>query len=407
MKTFFLLLTAVAMMCLPAVAQEQPSSLTPQVSAEAPTPDTTAAADPQTLPPPGPGKPVDVQPVKPAPATGPLQIKVNENVNFKFGALLQPQADFAQDSSGHTSQNLMLRRTRFIVGGQVAKNVFFFYQTENSRLGGAIGTGAKVISTGFQTIDAVAEWRYSKPVNLWVGLIYLPTSREALKSSASEFMIDVNSYAYTATGALQGTGGRDTGAMLRGYFMNDHLEYRAGVFSGLRQTGARNPYRGIGRIQYNFFDTEVYNLPSYAGNNFGTKKILAVGAAYDKQGSYKGPTADLFADIPTSFGSSVTTVTVMRLDGGHLVAAALPKSNIFVIDSGIYFKGVKLGPWARFEKRNFASPNSAKSEKRWLAGINWYPYLNNFNVKAAIGQLEPAVGRKQKQGTVQLQFFYF
>ncbi len=406
MKILLLILTAVAM-CLPAVAQNQPpSTLTPQISAEAPTPDTTAATDPQTTPPPG-GAPADVPPPKPAPAGGPLQIKVNENVNFKFGVLLQPQADFAQDAAGHTSQNLMLRRTRFIVGGQVAKNVFFFYQTENSRLGGAIGTGTKVISTGFQTIDAVAEWRYSKPINLWVGLIYLPTSREALKSSASEFMIDVNSYAYTATTALQGTGGRDTGAMLRGYFMSDHLEYRAGLFSGLRQTGARNPYRGIGRLQYNFLDTEVYNLPSYAGNNFGTKKILAVGAAYDKQGSYKGPTADLFADIPTGFGSSVTTVTVMRLDGGKLVATALPKSNIFVVDSGIYFKGVKLGPWARFEKRDFASPNSSKNEKRGLVGINWYPYLNNFNVKAAVGQLEPAVGRKQKQATLQLQFFYF
>src|SRR5260370_16679006 len=57
MKTFFLLLTAVAMMCLPAVAQEQPSSLTPQVSAEPPTPHTTPPPHPQPPPPPGPANP--------------------------------------------------------------------------------------------------------------------------------------------------------------------------------------------------------------------------------------------------------------------------------------------------------------------------------------------------------------
>ena len=407
MKFFLVLLTALAM-CVPAVAQVQPpSTFAPQISAEAPVPDTTATAadDPQATPPPGPGKPVDVEPAKAAAAPGPLQIKVGSAV-IKFGALLQPQADFAQDATGHTAQNLLLRRTRFIVGGQVTKDVFFFYQTENSRLGNAAGT-TKTISSGFQTIDAVAEWRISKPINIWAGLIYLPTSREALKSSASEFMLDVNTYAYTATGALQGTGGRDTGVMLRGYFVGDRLEYRAGLFSGLRVSNARNPYRFIGRVQYNFFDTEVYNLPSYAGNNFGTKKILAVGAAFDQQSSYKGPTADVFADIPIGIGSSVTTATVMRLDGGSFVAAALPKSTIFVVDEGVYMKGTKLGPWVRYERRDFSSPNSSKDEKRYVIGLNWYPYLNNFNIKTGFGRFVPKVGKAQKQATLQLQLFYF
>ena len=358
-------------------------------------------SDPQATPPPSPAAP---QP-KP-PATPPIQIKVNDNVNFRFGLLLQPQADFQENASQQTGENLMLRRVRFIVGGQVAKNIFFFYQTENSRLGGAIGTGAKVISTGFQTIDAVAEWRYSKALNLWAGLIYLPTSREALKSSASEFMIDVNTYAYTATTALTGTGGRDTGFMARGYFLGDHLEYRAGRFQGLRQPGSRNAVRQIARLQYEFADTEPYALPSYAGSYFGTKRIITAGASWDKQNSYKGPTADLYVDVPTAFGSALGTATFMRLDGGTFVPT-LGKSNIFVVDGGVFMKGSKIGPWARYEQRNFASPNSSKSEKHYLAGINWYPYMNNFNIKAAVGQLKPAVGNKQKQATLQMQFFYF
>ena len=364
-------------------------------------------ADPQNPPAPAPPSPAP-QPKPTAPA-GPIQIKVNDNVNIRFGILMQPQADFSDISAGTNegvSENFMLRRMRFIAAGQVAKNAYFFFQTENSRLGGAVGTGNKVISTGFQTIDAVLEYRYSKPLNLWAGLIYLPTSREALKSSASEFMIDVNSYAYTATTALAGTGGRDTGFMARGYFLKDHLEYRAGLFQGLRQAGSRNAFRQIARLQYEFADTEPYALPSYAGSYFGTKRIITAGASWDKQNDYKGPTADLYVDVPTGFGSALGTVTFMRLDGGTFVPA-LGKSDVFVADGGVFFKGVKIGPWARYERRSFSAPNTAKSEKRYLVGLNWYPYMNNFNIKLALGQLKPAVGKNLNQTTLQLQFFYF
>ncbi len=370
-----LVLSIVTLLCLPVLADDTATPSKPALPE--PSGQTTTAQTPTQTP----ASPETPKPApKPAPA-GPLQIKVSDTVNFRFGVLLQPQADFSQNAQGGTGKNLMIRRTRFIVSGQLAKNVFFFYQTENARLGGAIGTGAKVISSGFITTDAVAEYRYSKPLNLWVGLIYLPTSRDALTSSASEFMIDVNSYAYTATGALAGTGGRDTGFMARGYFMADHLEYRVGAFQGLRESGSRNPFRKIARLQYEFFDTEPYGFPSFPGSYFGTKKIVAVGASYDAQRHYKGPTAD--------------TVT------------ALPRSNVFVADGGVFFKGSKLGPWARYEDRSFAAPKKSSSEKRYLVGVNWYPYGNSFNVKSAIGYLKPEVGRKQKQLTLQMQFFIY
>ena len=343
-------------------------------------------------------------PPPPAAKAGPFQIKSGD-VNIRFGLLLQPQADFSENAKGETGKNLLLRRTRLIAGGQVTKNVFFFFQTESSRLGATNASGTKVISAGFQVIDAVAEYRYSKPLNLWAGLIYLPTSREALKGSSSEFMIDTNSYAYTATTALAGTGGRDTGFMARGYFLQDHLEYRAGVFSGLRDTAAKNAFRTIGRVQYNVFDTEPYALPSYAGSYFGTKKILAIGAAIDRQKDYKGATADVYADFPTSFGSVLGTATYMHLDGDAFVPA-LGNSNIVVVDGGAYMKGTKLGPWARYEQRNFKGAGS-KDEKRYLVGLNFYPYGSNFNIKTAVGRFKPATGNDQKQFVVQLQIFYY
>lgn len=340
---------------------------------------------------------------KPAPA-GPLQIKIGD-IALRFGILLQPQADFQQSAAGGYGQNFLIRRMRFLVGGQVTKTVFFFFETENSRLGNANAQGAKGWTGGFQTLDAVAEWRPNKAFNLSGGMIRVPTSRDALESASSEFTLDFNSYAFTATGGLMGNGGRDTGVMARGYFFDDRLEYRAAVVSGYREPGSRNSLRRVGRVQYNFFDKEVYNFPSYAGANFGAKKILAVGAAYDQQLDYHGMSADVFTDIPTRFGSALGTATYQRLDGNNKLKVALPQSDIVTLDGGLYFKNLKVGPWARYEQREFDADGLA--EKRVLAGINYYPYGNNFNIKLGVGRLSPRTGADQNQVTLQVQAFYY
>jgi hypothetical protein len=204
-----------------------------------------------------------------------------------------------------------------------------------------------------------------------------------------------------------GTAGRDTGIMARGYFFKDKFEYRAGVFSGYREAGLRNSMRRIVRVQYDFLDAETYTLPAYPGSYFGTKKIIAVGSAYDTQNDYRGISADVNVDLPTKFGSFVTTTTWQQLDGGDTVSA-LPKSNTFAVDGGLNFKGSKLGPWARYEERKYsADANKPKDESRYAAGINFYPGLNNFNVKLGYGILHPKVGRDVKQYTAQLQFYFY
>jgi hypothetical protein len=347
-------------------------------------------------------KPAETKPPA-APVASPFQIKVGE-ATVRFGVLLQPQADFLQQPAGGYGQNLMIRRARFLIGGQVTKTIFFFFETENSRLGSAGAATAKVMSTGFQTLDAVAEWRPKKALNIAGGLIRVPTSRDALESASNEFTIDFNSYAFTATGALSGTGGRDTGIQARGYFLDDRFEYRAAVLSGFREAGNRNGFRTIGRVQYNFFDKEVYGFPSYAGSNFGAKKILAVGAAYDTQLDYSGVTADVFADIPVSFGSALGTLSWQSLDGGKKITA-LPKSDIITADAGLYFKNLKAGTWARYEQREFSVTND--KESRILVGVNYYPFGNNFNVKAGIGRFSPRVGEDMNQFTLQFQAYYY
>jgi len=86
-------------------------------------------------------------------------LKVNDDVSMKFGILIQPQAEWSQDpTDGGYAQNLFLRRARFIVGGQIARNLTFFFETDAPNAGKVVG-GTK---QGFGMIvqDAFLSWKF-------------------------------------------------------------------------------------------------------------------------------------------------------------------------------------------------------------------------------------------------------
>ena len=348
-------------------------------------------------------------------------IKVNDNINFKLGLLLQSQLDFqetanaANDASGGYQQNLFIRRLRFLMGGQVAKNLFFFFETENSNLGKstqAVGstTGTKSIGTGFNILDAVGEWRIAKEFNLQFGELRSPVSREGLKSSPNQFMLDLSAYAFLTSTALQSNAGRDTGFMVRGFLFCDRLEYRSAILGGLRQPGVKNAPRFVERLQYNFFDTEVYALPSHPGVYYGRKKILALGGSYDTQGDYRFASADLYMDFPVGVGSFESTIQYQYANGNAFLPA-LPEESTFQIEAGVFLKDVKLAPIARYEQKTFAgSANELKNENRYAIGLNFYPvpkYESNFNFKFWWQRVALKTGYATNQFTFQMQVYYF
>jgi Phosphate-selective porin O and P len=348
-------------------------------------------------------------------------IKVNDNINFKVGILLQPQADFQEvanatnDGSGGYQQNLLIRRARFLLAGQVAKNVFFFVETENANLGKAtqaVGgtTGTKALGSGFNLLDAVGEWRIAKEFNIQFGEILVPVNRWIVTSSTSTFALDQSAYNLPTNTQLQANAGRDTGFMLRGYFFCDRLEYRSLFLQGFRQPGVKNSPRFTERLQWNFFDTEVYNMPSYTGANYGNRKILALGAAYDTQGDLKFASADMFLDVPIDLGSFESTIAYQYINGGTLFTA-LPQQNTFSIEAGVFIKKAKIAPIVRYEQKTFTQTiNEGKNENRYVAGLNFYPRAkaeNNFNIKVWWQRLNLKTGYATNEFTVQMQVMYF
>ncbi|HEY6929883.1 MAG TPA: hypothetical protein VJA66_09435, partial [Thermoanaerobaculia bacterium] len=233
----------------------------------------------------------------PAAANAQVIVKVNDTVNFRFGLQLQAWADWTQDANSEGySQNLFIRRIRMQMLATVAPGVSIFYQTDNPRVGNGGADGNKIINTGFLTQDAFVEWKLcAEALMLEGGLWLVPTSRNGLESTASFLAFDIGAFALQGNTAENGNGGRDYGFGLKGYLVDDHLEYRFGVFDGHRnpvapqggglgsEAGSRNPYRMAGRLNYDFFDTEKGY--TYAGTNRGLKKIVAIGGWGDGQGT--------------------------------------------------------------------------------------------------------------------------
>jgi Phosphate-selective porin O and P len=331
-------------------------------------------------------------------------IKVNDDINFKVGTLIQAWADSAQDpATGGYARNLFLRRIRLIVGGQLAKNITFFFETDNPNLGKA----PKNLSGGFITQDAFVEW---KPVSnaflLDAGLMFVPLCRNCLESAGTLMSLDYGSFAFTQSAATQSSTGRDTGFQAKGYLADGHLEYRAGVFQGVRQAGSRNGFRTAARLQYAVWQTETGYL--YPGLYLGDKKVLSFGAGLDHQQDYDGYSADVFLSAPLADQNALNgELTLLHFDGGSTFTT-IPEQSDATLQVGYYLAPSKVMPWLRLEEQDFrSSVDNPRDNKRLQAGVTWLPRGNNFNIKAAYSRVDPRAGRNLSQYTVQLQFFYY
>lgn len=391
--------------------------------------------------------------VSPAFAPAQVIVKASDTVNFRLGFQLQGWSEWLQDqtSKGY-QQNFKLRRVRLILAGQVAKNVTFFFQTDNPNLGQSTGTSTKALNAGFLVQDAFGEWHpFSNDMFIIdFGKMLMPFTRNSLQSTSSHLALDGGTWTFLQSAPLTGDAGRDLGLQFKSYLAADHLEIRAGLFDGLRApansagAGSRNPYRFVGRIVYNVFDTEKGYVP--VGTNLGKKKILAFGVGYDAQGGYTAPATavlpsgdgyqgyggDLMVDLPVGPGemkdgkSAFTAhADYIHYDGGCgitpagtratncLLPTLLPEEELFT-DVGFYFKPIELQPFFRFETLNFKDTiDHAKNIRRYMGGFNYYVAQQNLKITAAFERIVPgsapatAATKNTNHFVVQLQWLYF
>lgn len=331
-------------------------------------------------------------------------IAVNDEVNFKLGVLGQFQAEWLEDpTADDTTQNLFIRRVRLLFGGQVAKNVTFFVETDAPNLGKTL-PGGKNISPALVVQDAYGEFKLHDALAIDAGLMFIPFSRNSLQSAATLLSLDYGAQTFSRSGPTQSTIGRDTGFQAKGYLLQNRLEYRVGGFQGARDARSHRSFRYAGRIQYQLLEPEAPGF-FYTGTYLGRRKVMAVAAAFDRQDDYRAYDADLFLDYPAGPGAVTAQLAYQRIDGSTTFLT-LPKQDVVFLEAGYLLRALRLTPVFQYTSRE-ASGTDAGDEQRWSIGLNYWWAGHNANVKAAYSRIDPRLLASQNGFTVQLQLFYF
>lgn len=410
---------------------------------------THAGAQPAGEPAPAPAAapaPVAAQPVPEYPRMGKTrELMVGPNTWFRFGIQTQlwvnsqQSATRVMDSDGGYSHDILLRRARVFVTAQLLKNVFALVLFDSPNLGQTTVLPSGDVSKNFAPAviaDAFGELRVlGDAFMIEGGHMVIPFSHNGLQSTNSYLPLDVSNTAAVIAGAAT-AGVRDIGLQIKGYVIGERLEYRLGVFSGLRQPAdgtdppAHNAPRVTGHLQYQFFDIEKVYI--YSGQTFGRKKFLGISAGFDFQQpdgvggaaatAHKAVSAGVFGSWPLSGAASPTggdelafVAEYFRYDGGTAFPA-IRKQNDALAEIAYYNKALKTSVFGKFELQKFASDTVGASgiagNKRWFGGgFKYFVAENNLNFTLAYTRTQypdadASAVNDTNQLTLQMQAYY-
>jgi hypothetical protein len=393
-------------------------------------------------PPPGPAQPEKPSspPSSPAPAfvgLGPSrEIKISEYTWFRFGAQVQAWFRYAQDrirqsngDDGSYAWDFYCRRCRFFATGSVVKDVFFNVLFEAGNFGRADPVTGTKQYVAPALLDAYGQVKFSNAFWLSGGNILMPLTRNGLQPTTTYVSIDTANVA--STPALQGNTAvlRDLGFQANGFFLDNHLEYRLGVFQGTRaaakvtgtisptgtctpptctvlQSAGHNPPRLVGMLNFNLWDTETGYVNG--GHYYGAKQVLGVMGNFDYQilrdadppaagtekNAYYGLTGAVFLNLPIQGRQPkggdelVGLLQIGYYDGGFRGTPTAPtnvgtypnvlKQMNYLAEVGYYAHALKLSFFGKFEMRKISSDylatvQAASNQQWYAAGIKYYP----------------------------------
>jgi len=372
---------------------------------------------------------------------------VADTTSFKpsisAGAIVHMMGTYSQagfgpggNSSDQWNKGFMLYRARILLGGQLSKKGSFFMETEiPSAIGTRIDSTTKNVKVSPIILDCQYEYKFSQALTIISGMQLVSHNRNGLQGAASLLANDFTFFQYPynlfANSPLQGNFGRDLGVNARGYFLDNKLEYRLGVFTGRRFTD-NSPLRTVGRLVYNFLDADQDYY--YSGTKLGNGKTLALGAGFDVQGTYSNVGADVFLDVPAGNPGSITVSGAFSyMTGGNSTtstsnfALMIPRQTTQLLEVGYYFKDIKLQPYFRYENQNinaesnqiYGTPDAATFNKLNSStvlggGLNYFFNGYGSNLRLSYTSFTKGVMTatgvdKQSFGQIwlQLQFFIF
>jgi len=418
---------AVAAEEMPPVPDTGEAAAAPPVGERPPAP-----VSEQTAPMPLPPQPPVIVTVTPATVAAPppsFRVEGASGSSIRVGILLQPQFQAASSAGTTTrdgySQNLYIRRTRILLGGTLLGAFEYFIDTDYPNLflasnvagtGGAADTAVKA-TPGMNIQDAFGTWKAMKDyLKFDVGYMLPSLAHNALQGATTLYSWDYFSYSFqhNANGVFTTSAssvGRDAGVQARGLLVDGHVEYRAGLFQGRRDgqtandVAAHNFFRFAARLQINLLDPETGFF--YQGSYLGSKKVVSLGGAMDIQDTYKYFAGDVFVDLPLE---QVGVLTVQgnyaHWNGGSFITE-MPKESAIMAEAGFLVSAIQVSPIVRFEHL-FISSGNAGDQTRYVAGLAYWPFGHNSNLKAFYTRFhEVGAARDTNQFNVQWQLFVY
>jgi len=341
-----------------------------------------------------------------SPASAQLVIESKDGKNnLKIGFLVQGQFEAITTPDGNAiGTNVFLRRIRLMFGGKVTDKFTYFIDTDSPNLGKAAANGTKDAGTIYIQ-DAFVTYNHSADFKVDVGMMLLAQSHNHIQSAASLLPVDYGAYSFTESTPMGERVGRDYGVQLRGLPFKQHFEYRLGVFQGLRGADSRNPLRIAGRATWFPFAAEAGYF--YTGTFQGSKRLVAVGASFDKQGAYGMYGLDFFWEEPINKGQSGVTVQVdwNRINGGTFVTALAPQHTLLIEGAGHFATG-KVSVFGQYSKHTYDNPLTP-GQYAYAVGVAYWIGGHNRTLKASIGRQHTDGQPNRTQFLLQLQAFYF
>ncbi len=241
------------------------------------------------------------------PASAMQKVWEKGDMSLKLGYLLQVQGRADQDANATGdgwSTDFFVRRSRFLVGGAVSKNVTFFMETDHPNWGKNGNYGST-----FFVQDAFINFKIGDHFFIDTGMLLVPFTHHFSQGATNLNTLDYHAGNKYHTGKVW----RDMGVMCRGYFLDKALVVRLGVFNGLETSAATVSADGTtgtpvlneadlprvtANVRYNIMGRETGFF--LGGHYFAKEPIISVGAAVDFQ-------KDALAKTPPTIAAGVAT----------------------------------------------------------------------------------------------------
>ena len=327
------------------------------------------------------------------------------DTTVKIGFLAQPQAEFVETTDDASwSQNLFLRRVRVLLGGTLGKHWSFFFETDSPNIGKAGTAGAKEAGDVYVQ-DVFVTYSHGDAFKMDVGMLLLGLSHNHLESAAALLPVDYGPYTFTESGPTGERVGRDYGLQARGYPFARRLEYRVGLFQGVRGPDSRNPLRVVARAVWHPLGSDTGYF--YTGTSQGTRRALAIGATIDRQKAYHVHSVDGFYEQPLGGGGRGLTLQAgwTHFDGAQAIRP-LAEQNTWLVEAGYHFGAPRLTPFVQWAARDFTDATTP-GHHTLQVGLAWWLKGHQRNLKISAGR-ERIEGRPARaQVLAQLQVFYY